>query len=71
MFSDKRKAVKHLYRIKEMTLFKMALLGGAIGGFLGMFLFRHKSRKVKFYVIYSLALVAHAGLLYFIFVINK
>lgn len=47
---DKRKAKKHLWRIPEDTLIGLALIGGSIGAFLGMRLFHHKTKHIKFYV---------------------
>ena len=41
---DKRKAIKHRYRIPEKTLFGLAILGGSIGALLGMYICRHKTR---------------------------
>lgn len=37
-------------RISERWLFILALFGGPFGCITGMFLFRHKTRKVKFYL---------------------
>ena len=56
---DKYKAKKHLWRIPESVLFSMAFLGGSLGGFLGMFCFRHKIRKYYFYGLYFIFLVVH------------
>ena len=50
MFIDKRKAKKNEWRIKEGTLITIALLGGGIGGMIGMYKFRHKTKKLKFTV---------------------
>ena len=41
---DKRKAIKHKWRIPESTLFFLALLGGAVGGLVGMSVFHHKNK---------------------------
>ena len=43
MYSDKRRAIKHRFRIPERTLFIVSLLGGSIGTWAGMYLFRHKT----------------------------
>ena len=43
MWSDKRRAKKGAWRIKESTLFAVALFGGALGTTLGMYWFRHKT----------------------------
>jgi len=67
MALDKGFAKKDKRRIPESTLFIMALLGGSIGGFGGMFAFRHKNRKIHFYIIYAIAFILHAALLYLIF----
>lgn len=45
---DKRKAITQKWRIQEKTLFLVALLGGSLGGILGMKLFRHKTKHMKF-----------------------
>lgn len=48
MWLDKRKAIRHQWRIPEATLFFIALLGGGLGSILGMQLFRHKTRHWYF-----------------------
>ena len=48
MLSDKHKARRGEWRIPEATLFLAALLGGALGGTVGMFLFRHKTKHIAF-----------------------
>ncbi len=45
---DKRKAVKHLWRIPEAVLFIVAVIGGSIGCIFGMQIFRHKTRYWNF-----------------------
>lgn len=54
---DKRLAIKRKSRIEENVLFFISLIGGCIGAILGMKLFRHKTLKVKFYVINILAIM--------------
>ncbi len=62
MLADKRRAKKNLWRIPEKALMTVALIGGSIGSYAGMRLFRHKTRHPKFYigipVILALQLVA-------------
>ena len=48
MYIDKRKAKYGSWRIPEKTLLTIALLGGSIGTISGMYLFRHKTKKLKF-----------------------
>ncbi len=45
---DKKRAIKHQWRIPESTLFLIALLGGGAGSIIGMQLFRHKTRHWYF-----------------------
>ncbi|MNL75663.1 hypothetical protein D3C87_2015100 [compost metagenome] len=54
---DKYKAKHHKWRIPESTLLAAGLAGGGIGGLLGMFLFRHKTKKLVFYIVYALGIV--------------
>ncbi|MBO5348551.1 MAG: DUF1294 domain-containing protein [Clostridia bacterium] len=54
---DKWKAKRGSWRIKESTLFTMVLLGGGIGGILGMTVFRHKTKKLKFKIGFPLILI--------------
>ena len=46
---DKYKAVHGLWRISERTLLLSSFLGGAVGGSMGMLLFRHKTRYPRFH----------------------
>lgn len=48
MYVDKRKAKYGKWRIPEKTLLLVALFGGSIGTITGMYLFRHKTQKLKF-----------------------
>lgn len=48
MYIDKKKAKYGRWRIPEKTLLIVALLGGSIGTIIGMYLFRHKTQKIKF-----------------------
>jgi len=50
MLVDKRRAVRHDYRISEKALLLSGAAGGVIGMLLGMKLFRHKTRKRSFQV---------------------
>lgn len=45
---DKRKAIRHAWRIPETTLFLPALIGGCLGSILGMHFFRHKTKHWYF-----------------------
>lgn len=45
---DKFKAKRGYWRIPEGTLIMITALGGGIGTLLGMYTFRHKTKKMKF-----------------------
>lgn len=47
---DKYKAKQNQWRIRESTLFLLVIMGGGLGGVLGMHIFRHKRKKLKFIV---------------------
>lgn len=48
MLIDKKKAQLGRWRIQESTLMTVAVLGGSIGSLMGMKLFRHKTKHMKF-----------------------
>lgn len=50
MFLDKQKAIKGDFRISESTFIKLSIAGGALGTYLGMYTFRHKTLHKKFYI---------------------
>lgn len=50
MYIDKKKAKYGRYRISERVLLTLVLLGGGIGGIAGMYIFRHKTQKPRFYI---------------------
>ena len=47
---DKYKAKRNYWRIPEGTLMMLAVLGGGIGTISGIYVFRHKTKKMKFTV---------------------
>ena len=62
---DKLKAVNGLWRISEAFLLICSILGGALGGFLAMRIFRHKTAGEHWYftVINILFIILHIALL--------
>ena len=42
---DKYKAIKNKWRIPEQVLLTISLLGGSIGSIIGMYTFKHKTKK--------------------------
>lgn len=62
MWSDKRRARLHRWRIPEKVLFGVSLLGGSAGTWAGMYLFRHKTKHWYFVIGMPLILVCQAAL---------
>ena len=48
MLADKWKAQQKDRRIRENVLITAAFIGGSIGIWVGMYLFRHKTKHLKF-----------------------
>lgn len=64
---DKMQAKRNGWRCPEVLLHTLALIGGFIGGWLGMFLFRHKTQHPAFKLILALATLIWLGVAYFVF----
>lgn len=65
IYIDKKKAIKHKWRIKESTLFLLSIIGGSIGTLLGMYTFRHKTKHKQFTL--GIPLILIIQILIFIF----
>lgn len=61
-WSDKRRARKKQWRVREKTFFLTALAGGGPGVWAGMYLFRHKTRHWYFVVFIPLIALVEYGL---------
>ena len=64
---DKLKAIKKKERISEKTLILIGILGGSIGSLIGMNLFRHKTKKLKFIISLPLILIIHIIVVIYLF----
>ncbi len=69
--ADKRAAVKRRSRVREKTLLTLALIGGALGELVAMYLCRHKTKKAKFSVGVPLILLVQIALLLYFFVVKE
>lgn len=58
---DKWKASRSGQRVSEFVMVMLGALGGWIGGFIGMMVFRHKTAKWTFKFKYALALIPFAA----------
>lgn len=54
---DKYKAIINKWRIPESVLLTISFLGGGIGSLLGMYIFRHKTKKKKFIIINLISII--------------
>lgn len=65
---DKWKAKKGAWRIPEQTLLSLVLLGGGIGGIAGMYTFRHKTKKPRFFIGFPVILIMEIVALIYIII---
>ena len=65
---DKALAKRGAWRVPEKTLFLLALLGGALGGIIGMYFFRHKTRH--WYFVYGIPAILLLQIALVMFVLN-
>ncbi|WP_217586928.1 DUF1294 domain-containing protein [Lentibacillus saliphilus] len=64
---DKYKAIHGQFRIRERTIWIYAAMGGALGGWLGMYLFRHKTKHTLFVLgLPALTIIQFIGVLFLI-----
>lgn len=64
---DKIQAIKGKFRISETKLLIMPWLLGSLGGVLGMYMFRHKTKKIYFIINNFLSLIIHIMLFLYIY----
>lgn len=65
IFIDKQKAIRKEWRIKEKTFILLSLIGGCFGTLIGMHIFHHKTKKLKFILVYLFTIIWSWFLLYF------
>jgi uncharacterized membrane protein YsdA (DUF1294 family) len=63
MGHDKSAAKANNRRVPERTLWKLAILGGGVGAYLGMITFRHKTKHMSFRIGFTLLAISHVALL--------
>ena len=61
MGRDKALSKTRKRRVPEATLFLLAVLGGALGGVLGMQIFRHKTQHMSFVIGFPLLALLQWG----------
>lgn len=65
---DKRKSVKNEWRISEKSLFLISFLFGSIGIYLGMGIFRHKTKHIKFKIGIPIIIFLQFGIIVYTFI---
>lgn len=63
---DKANAVRNRTRIRIATLLGLAFIGGSVGGMLGMYLLRHKTKKNYFTVGIPLIMLMQTVVVFFL-----
>ena len=66
MWLDKRKAVRHKWRIPEKTLFLISIAGGSIGTWSGMYICRLK--KMHWYLVIGMPLILILQIAAFVYI---
>jgi len=66
MFADKRRAIKHQWRIPEKTILLLSLIGGSLGSLCGMFVFRHKTKHLSFRILLPLFFIFHIVVVFWV-----
>lgn len=66
MFYDKRQAINNGYRVSEKTLFTLALIFGGVGIYLGMLVFRHKTKHLTFKILIPVIICINISILIYI-----
>ncbi len=61
---DKARARKRKWRVPELVFHGLALVGGFLGGWAGMFLFRHKLRTPEIVTTLIISTIVHGVLFY-------
>lgn len=64
---DKKRAVARRWRIPEVVLLGMSLLGGCVGAFLAMRVFHHKTRYARFAMGVPIMILLHGCIAVYLF----
>ena len=63
---DKRQAKKKGQRVPEKNLWFLAILGGGIGAYFGMQMFRHKTRHTSFRIGFLMLVILYGVLIFYL-----
>ena len=62
MAADKKHAVKKQRRVPESVLLTLSFIGGSVGALLGMLVFRHKTKHLKFTLLFPIFFILHIAI---------
>ena len=68
---DKHNAIKNKNRVPELVLHLLALVGGSIGALAGQYIFHHKTKKLKFQIVFILIAIAQISLVVWLVMKDK
>jgi len=68
---DKAQSRREGWRVPEIVLHGLTLVGGFIGGWVGRSMFRHKTTKGIFVFVLAVSTAIHMGLVYWLFQVSK
>ncbi len=65
---DKKLSQRNAWRVSEVKLLIVSFLGGALGSFIGMHYFSHKTKKARFQIGLPLILLLNFVFLYYVYI---
>ena len=68
---DKKRAIKNEWRVKEKTLFILALLGGGLAEYLTMKAIRHKTKHKRFMIGLPVIMILQLAIALYIYYLLK
>lgn len=67
IFYDKKMAINSRWRIAEKQIFLICLLGGSVGTYVAMNIFRHKTKKKKFKIGVPILIIINMVAFYYMY----
>lgn len=67
-YSDKQRAIQRKYRIPEKKLLLFTIVFGGLGAYIGMTMFRHKTKQLTFKIVVPISMLLTLAALIFILI---
>ncbi|SMB85045.1 Uncharacterized membrane protein YsdA, DUF1294 family [Desulfonispora thiosulfatigenes DSM 11270] len=64
---DKKAAIQHKRRVREKTLFYLALIGGSVGLIVSIYYFRHKTKHKSFTLGVPIIIIVQMLIIYYFY----